>query len=129
MAFATVHCLLLHNVYSTYFGVSSHSHGEIAALLNRLLLEHFVLACVLQTPCSSELLSASVVGERPHQCPSLASKASSFSSEQRFPGPGSPGGQLPLPALLTHPGQLIPHHKYPLTFQYEAKITTCCVSG
>lgn len=78
-------------------------------------------ACVFQTLCSSKLLSESLVSERPHQCPSPSSKAATLSVEQSVPGPGSSGGQLPLPAVLTHPGQLLPHHKYPFSFKPRRK--------
>lgn len=79
----------------------------------------FATACVFQTLRSCKLLSESFVSERPHQCSSPASKASTLPAEQNVPGPGSAGGQLPLPALLSHPGQLLPHHKYPFTQKHR----------
>lgn len=77
----------------------------------------FAIVCVLQTLCSSQLLPASLVSQCPYQCPSLTSKTPTLSAEQNFPGPGSSGGQLPLSVVLTHPGQLLSHHKYPFTFK------------
>lgn len=81
----------------------------------------FLLPCVFQTLCSSKLLSESLISERPHQCSSSTSKASTLPAEQSFPGPGSSRGQLPLPALLTHPGELLPHHKYPFHLEIHRK--------
>lgn len=128
VAVASLHCLLLHNVYSPYFGVSYRWNKCNANVKSdcrvraRLLSPHqcdSYCFLFLQTPRCSQLLPASLVSQRPHQCPSVASKAATLSAEQSFPGPGSSRGQLPLSAVLTHPGQLLSHHQYPFTVKQQ----------